>query len=284
MKDLPSISFLQRPESWVAVADDVFLKIPRQSNDPMTDVCGQIGLVIAQSEYDQASWLASSTPSVLRPLGLERACLIYPAISGPDMRNFLLDASRSASADVIAQAMTTLASIHATSLAPDVDFDEYGISPRFYVEPKNEIRERMARRKMVPVIDGFEVRNFRFDATRGIWMFFDPHRIRVGNPECDLARFAISLLMMPWGRTFACWIWTRFNLAQVITSYENAGGAVVDRDILRYFLEENAAMRDSFARKAVSNMRIGIRQAASAYRAVFFKQINNWIRTNGYGL
>lgn len=140
----------------------------------------------------------------------------------------------------------------------------------------------MASRPKSLVIDGFEVRNFRFDASTDMWRFFDPHRIKIGHPECDIARFVVSLLMIPWGRSVRCWTWTAFNFGELVAEYESARGTMVHAGLLRYLLAENVAMRDFFARKTIGRMRRAVRPAAWAYRAIFFMQLREWVNKNGY--
>jgi hypothetical protein len=270
------LNFTRRPESWVAISNGLFFKIPRLSNDCIGDFSNQEGESIARMEFRLANLLADQCDEVLRPLQVERGCLVYEAISGPDMRDALLEGNVVVR-DSIRGAICALAELHAKDAGQFPEVEMYG-DEHYYVLPDSDIRARIEARKKCLVIDGFEARNFRFDNRTNQWRFFDPHRVRRGIPECDIARFVVSLLMLTWGRSFRFWIWQDFNLEELIEVYEERTGSVVDRQVLRFFLREQTEMRKYFATKSVLSMGWPVKLVAMLYMNVFFSQIFNWTK------
>lgn len=281
-KLIPEVrSFAKRPESWVAVKDELFFKVPRLREELGDDLNGAANISMAEAELRASKYLAAMDSNVLEPLGVSRACLIYRAISGPDLRDALLGDNFELGQCGLLQAMGMLGRLHSSFRRSAVEMAEYGVTSPFFVTPTERCRRLMQVRAKSIVIDGFEVRNFRFDSRRRAWIFFDPHRIRIGPAECDVARFIVSLLMLRWGRSVRCWTWTRFNVKELLRTYEEESGCELDSDLIQFFLAENVAMREHYALLTIKDMSTVVKPLAMAYRNVFFLQTRNWVAKNG---
>jgi hypothetical protein len=280
--DLAKLNFLRRQESWVVKDRGQFIKIPRLSEDPLADVWDPRCVAIATKDYENHVALNAICSRIPRPLWVWQACTAFPWLSGPDMREALLHAgSRDAAEHIAAAALEVLACIHGRSSDAKVfPWRDYG---RTQFRPMIEIEASIiASAKRVVVMDGFEVRNFRFDYANSAWRFSDPHHISMGCAEQDVARFLVSLLMLNWGRDGRPWVWQRLEPGRLLDAYTRAGGVPLNRSLLNYFLGDCVAMRKFHAWKSLTGMRPFAKAAAWAFYATYFFQINRWVSANAF--
>jgi hypothetical protein len=273
---IAGLKFVRRQESWVAKSNGYFYKIVRKSDDPMRDIGDPECIEKALREYNDLRFLAGLSAGVCCPVRTEQGCIVYPYLSGPDLRDVLRSgAARARHQDALHDAMFLLAQFHRDA----GNIGNYPVKDyllRSYAAPAPDIIERIRVRKKTLVIGGFEVRNLRFDNAQGGWYFFDPHHVWVGVPEDDLARFFISLLMVNWGRDGTPRCWNHFNMGTLLATYERATSAPVDKILLNFFLLERTAMRKFFAMKTLGNMSVAARIIAWPYLKVYFWQIERW--------
>lgn len=264
------LHFTRRRESWVAAASGRFYKITRSSNDPLCDLVDPSCIGTSLREYNNACFLHGLAESVCRPEGIDRACIVYPFLSGPDLRTWLLSRGPRAQLEVpLHSAMALLARLHRGEATgyPVKDYRRDG-----FLAPPPAVLARMAERPRTIVVTGFEARNFRFDRSRDGWFFFDPHHVWIGHPEEDFARFLISLLMIR-GRRRGLRLWTGFDRFRLRESYERLAPAELDDALLNYFLREELAMRQFHATKLARRMGGAARAFVMAYTRLYYHQL-----------
>ena len=277
-RQIETLVFTPRKESWVTSANGRFYKIFRNSDDPLRDWLDPACIEKARREYADMLLLRRLSDSVCHPVQLDHGCVVYPHLSGPDMRALLLarGCTPTQRAAGLRDAITLLAQLHAeTGGAMDYPVKDY--LRNSYLAPSTEVLARIAGRKRTLFIGGFEVRNFRFDRQRNEWLFFDPQHMFLGMPEDDLARFVISLLMVNWGKGGALRIWRDFDVADLVATYEHASARTLDRLLLNHFLRETIAMRRHFAEKALRGMRGTDRLIGRPYLSAYFLQLEKWV-------
>jgi hypothetical protein len=272
-----TLAFTPRKESWVTSAAGWFYKIFRSSDDPTRDWLDPVCIEKARREYTDMRFLRRLSDRVCRPARLDHACIVYPHLSGPDMRALLqtrgADTTRRAAG--LRDAMMLLAQLHAETDNP-MDYPVKDYLRNGYLPPSAEVAARIAARERTLFIGGFEVRNFRFDRNRGEWFFFDPQHMYMGMPEDDLARFVISLLMVNWGKGGSLKMWRDFDIDDLLSTYEKTSARALDKTLLNYFLRETIAMRRSFAEKALRTMNGARRILGQPYLSAYFLQLEKW--------
>ena len=276
---LDELAFTARKESWVASSADWFYKIFRRSNDPARDWLDPLCIDKASREHADTLFLGHLSDRVCMPVRLDHACVVYPRLSGPDMRPMLQQMRGAAGArhrtEALCEAMVVLAQLHgANQEASDYPVKDYLHNGSLV--PDAEVTRRIGERERTLFIGGFEVRNFRFDRRRDGWFFFDPQHVFRGMPEDDLARFVISLLMINWGQDGSVRLWQDFDVSDLLATYESAGARSLDRTLLNYFLRETIATRRRFAKKALCNMSSAKRVLGWPYMAAYFMQLDHW--------
>lgn len=269
---LAALTFVRRKESWVATSVGYFYKIARHGDDPMRDIDDPSCIATAAREYADMRFLASLADAVCRPERIEGACIVYPRLGGPDLRTLLLDrASLTGQRDAaLRSAMRLLARLHHGDAAghPVKDYRRDG-----FLAPNAEVLDAMRRRQRTLVVTGFEARNFRYDVDRDAWFFFDPHHLWSGCPEEDLARFVISLLMLP-GRRHGPRVWTDFDRFRLLQAYEADAPGKLDRPLLDWFLAEELAKRRFHAIRLANRLPAARRVVGVAYTRVYYR----WLR------
>lgn len=269
---LATLTFARRKESWVAASTDHFYKIARKGDDPLRDVDDPACTEAAAREYADMRFLASLDDAVCGPERIDGACIVYPLLGGPDLRTLLLDrASSSGQRDAaLRSTMRLLARLHHGDPAgyPVKDYRRDG-----FLAPGPDVLAAMQGRRRTLVVTGFEARNFRFDAGRNAWYFFDPHHLWCGYPEEDLARFVISLLMLP-GRRRGPRVWTGFDRFRLLQDYEAGAPGKLHRQLLNWFLAEELAKRRFHALKLARRMPATRRLLGVAYTRVYYR----WLR------
>lgn len=282
---LDRLVFTARKESWVASSAGWFYKIFRRSDDPARDWLDPLCMEKASREYADTLFLGRLSGRVCMPVRLDHACVVYPQLSGPDMRPMLRQMRGAAGmrqrADALREAMVLLAQLHGAERdRPDYPVKDYLHDG--HLVPDADVTRRIGERGRALFISGFEVRNFRFDCHRDGWFFFDPQHVLLGMPEDDLARFVISLLMINWGRDGSVRLWQDFSAGDLLSAYEAASGRSLDGALLNYFLRETIAMRRYFAQKALRNMGGAKRILGGPYLAAYFMQLNHWAANNEF--
>ncbi|MGH8117423.1 MAG: hypothetical protein ACREPJ_08985 [Rhodanobacteraceae bacterium] len=264
---IETLRFARRKESWVAATAGHFYKIVRKGDDPLQDLDDPECTRTATREYNDLRFLGTLADRVCRPERIDRACVVYPLLSGPDMRMLLLDRGmRARHRACLHSAMRLLAAFHHGDAAayPAKDYRRDG-----FLAPAPHVLDRMQGRPRTLVVTGFEARNFRFDEHRNAWYFFDPHHVWRGYPEEDLARFIVSLLMLP-GRRSGPRAWTRFDRCRLLAEYEAAAPAKLDRQLLNWFLAEELAKRRYYALQSAQRMPAAGRPFGVAYTALYY--------------
>ncbi|WHZ20050.1 MAG: hypothetical protein OJF55_002199 [Rhodanobacteraceae bacterium] len=275
---IETLAFTPRKESWVASSGGWFYKMFRSSDDPARDWLDPVCIEKARREYADMLLLHRFSKHVCRPVRLDHACVVYPHLSGPDMRAMLqmrgcTSAQRAAA---LRDAVTLLARLHAeTGEALDYPVKDY--LRHSYLTPDAEVLARITARERTLFIGGFEVRNFRFDRQRNAWFFFDPQHVFLGIPEDDLARFVISLLMVNWGKGGSLRIWRDFDVTDLVATYQQASARTQDPLLLNHCLRENIAMRRHFAEKALRGMHGAGRLIGRPYLSAYFLQLEKWV-------
>lgn len=267
---IANLVFRRRKESWVAESAGRFYKIVRKSDDPRRDLDDSACSAIAAREYTDLCFLHTLDPAVCRPERIDRACVVYPGLGGPDLRTLLLhEHSPERRAAALRSTMQLLAHLH------HGDPDDYPLKDYRrvnFLAPGAALLARMQGRPRTLVVTGFEARNFRFDAARAAWRFFDPHHVWRGLPEEDLARFMVSLLMLP-GRRRGPRIWAGFDRLALLADYEALAPARLDRPLLNYFLDEKMAMRRFHALRSARHAALALRPFALAYTRLYYRRM-----------
>lgn len=265
-----SLVFRRRKESWVAESAGWFYKIARHGSDARHDLDDPACMATAAREYADLCFLHALDAAVCHPARIERACVVLPSLSGPDLRTLLLrEPSRERREDALRSAMRLLAHLH------HGDPDGYPLRdyPRAnFLAPTPALLERMQGRPRTLVVTGFEARNFRFDQARGAWRFFDPHHVWRGFPEEDFARFMVSLLMLP-GRRRGPSVWAGFDRFRLLADYEALAPARLDRPLLNYFLHEKMSMRRFHALRSAHRGALAVRPFAIAYTQLYYRRM-----------
>ena len=274
--EIVNLRFMRRQESWVAESSGHFYKIIRKSDDPLRDLRDPACIETARREYNDLRFLHQLSDNVCCPERMEQGCIVYPYLSGPDMRVVLQsDATHEQRATCLREAMVLLARFHSAvgnvGRYPVKDYQRDN-----HLTPNAAITERIAARNRTLVISGFEVRNLRFDQTRKAWRFFDPHHVKRGMPEEDFARFVVSLLMVNWGRDGTLRCWSDFDMDDLLAMYERAASINLDKALLDHFLRQTVVMRKSFAMKALRTMKPAQRIIGWPYLMMYFQQIEKW--------
>jgi hypothetical protein len=276
---IDGLVFTPRKESWVASSAGWFYKIFRRSDNPERDWLDPVCIEKASREYADTLLLGRLSGRVCEPVRLNHACIVYPQLSGPDMRPMLQQLRGTADTGqrtrALREAMVVLAQLHGVT-QDTLDYPLKDYLHNGYLVPDAEVARRIGARERTLFIGGFEVRNFRFDRRQEGWFFFDPQHVFLGMPEDDLARFVISLLMINWGRSGSVRLWQDFDVSDLLSAYENAAARALDKILLNYFLRETIAMRRHFAEKALSNMSKAKRILGWPYLAAYFMQLNHW--------
>lgn len=268
---IAALKFRRRKESWVAEADGCFLKIPRSSDDPWHDLDDPTCAATALREYTDMRFLGSlAAEGVCRPEGIDRACVVYPLLGGPDLRELLLqNRSPMDRESALCSAMRLLARLHRGHA---LDYPARDYQRDTFLAPPPALLERMQGRPRTLVVTGFEARNFRFDPRRDAWLFFDPHHLWRGFPEEDFARFLVSLLMLR-GRQGLPREWIGFDRLHLLAAYEASAPAKLDRDFLNYFLTERLAMREFHAMRSIRKLSTASRPLGAAYTWFYYRRL-----------
>ncbi|HET9818802.1 MAG TPA: hypothetical protein VFP92_06545 [Rhodanobacteraceae bacterium] len=278
---IAALAFAPRKESWVASSEDNFYKIFRNSDDPARDWLDPACIEQARREYADMQLLHRFSGRVCRPLRVDHACVVYPHLSGPDLRVTLRRRGGAQGATALRDAMSLLARLHAAGdAALHYPLKDYLVHN--HLRPDANVLRRIAERERTLCIEGFEVRNFRYDRDRNAWLFFDPQVVHRGVPENDLARFLVSLLMVNWGKGGSPKIWTGFESRDLVSSYEHAASRPVDKILLNYFLHETIAMRRHFAERALRALHGVPRLLGRPYLAAYFLQLEKWVTSHGF--
>lgn len=268
---IPGLRFTRRKESWVAASSGRFYKITRKSDDPLRDLVDPACIGTSLREYTDVCFLHGLDEAVCRPEGIDRACIVYPFLSGPDLRTWLMisHVPPEQHEAPLHSAMALLAHLHRGEAAgyPVKDYRRDG-----FLAPPPAVLERMAVRPRTLIVTGFEARNFRFDRSRDAWCFFDPHHVWIGHPEEDFARFMISLLMIR-GRRSGARYWTAFDRFQLRAAYETLAPFKLDNELLNYFLFEELAMRRFHALKLARRAPLAARPFMLAYTRFYYSRL-----------
>ncbi len=279
---IAALAFTPRKESWVAVSGGRFYKLVRAGDDPVQDWLDAGCGATAAREYADMQLLHRAADDALEPLRLDHACVVYPELSGPDLRTALLrQRGRGEGGAGLHAAMRLLARVHAT----DQDLSAYpwkAYPANPYLPPERDVLQRIAKQPRQLCMEGFEARNFRHDRQRRAWCFFDPQTVSLGVAENDVARFIVSLLMVTWGAGGSLRIWTAFDANALRASYERAAGRTLDATLLTYFIHESIAMRRHFARRALARLGGARRLVGRPYLATYFRQLGNWAREHEF--
>lgn len=278
MGGIPDFSeFFKRQLSWVAEDGACFFKIPRSSNSVTSDIVDPECISEARKEFVITKFLADLDESINKPLRVEQACIVYPLMSGPDMIDFIRKQKESpVIQDCIEASIRLLGRLHRATIDVSHLREHDYAKDRFLEAPPNLVGAISARRKTA-VIDGFEVRNFRYDDVRDKWLFFDPHNIRRGIPEEDIARFIVSLLMLNWGKIPGLRVWTEFYGSSLLKAYEKESSVIIDESLLKYAFQLILNVRRYYAQKSVREMSFMKRILARIYLEIYFHQMQKWV-------
>jgi hypothetical protein len=279
LDSIRALRFTRRRESWVAASEGHFYKITRIGDDPMRDLVDPACIGTSLREYSDACFLHGLDAAVCRPQGIDGACIVYPHLSGPDMRSVLIGrASAGKREAALHSAMGLLARLHHGKAGgyPVKDYRHDG-----FLAPPPAVLARMADRPRTLVVTGFEARNFRFDRRCRTWFFFDPHHVWIGHPEEDFARFVISLLMIR-GRRSGLRPWTAFDRFRLREAYEKLAPAELDDTLLNYFLHEELAKRRFHATRFARRAPIAARAFVTAYTRLYYHQLQRGLATQHF--
>ena len=124
---IATLSFTRRKESWVAESAGCFYKIPRNSDDPLHDLDDPACIETAVREHDDMRFLGSlAANGICPPEHIERACIVYLRLSGPDLRTLLLRSCSPGQCELpLRSAMLLLARLH---LGAAADYKQRGCS------------------------------------------------------------------------------------------------------------------------------------------------------------
>jgi hypothetical protein len=270
------LGFIKRPASWVATSGPLFYKVVRRTDDPKRDFEDPVCIEQAREEYTQMLFLHKLSPQVCRPTRLERGCIVYPRLSGPDMYTFLRDGcSRDEVNDCLQEAVVLLAKLHAGGdMASDYTEKNYRTKTYNSIDPTTA--KFMGERRRTIIIDGFEVRNLRFDDISQNWYFFDPHHVSLGFPEEDFARFVVSLLMINWNLKGRLHLWKNFDVSDLLLKYNSVASERLEKKLINFFLHDAIMMRKHFATKSLNNMPALKRYMGGLYLFWYFYQLKKW--------
>lgn len=276
-----TLRFAGRKESWVAESLGRFYKIVRKSDDPLRDLNDPACIETATREYADMRFLHELSDRVCCPERIEQACVVYPLLTGPDMRTLLMSRTADELQETcLLDAISLLARLHVGSdrlmAYPIKDYQRDSFLP-----PGPELLERMEGRKRTLVVTGFEARNFRFDKDKVAWFFFDPHHLWLGYPEEDFARFVISLLMIR-GRRGGLRPWTGFDRFGLLSVYEDSAAAKLDRKLLNYFLHEQLAKRRFYAMKGMQRLRAPARILGRHYTNWYYRRLRRSLESQKF--
>jgi hypothetical protein len=278
---IDALAFAPRKESWVASSAASFFKIFRRSDDPARDWLDPACIEKARREYADMRLLHRFSDRVCCPLQVDHACVEYPLLSGPDMRVMLRRRDGAQGAAGLRDTMSLLARLHAASdAASHYPLKDYLVDN--HLRPDADVLLRITERERTFCIEGFEVRNFRYDQRRDAWLFFDPQVVHRGVPENDLARFVVSLLMVNWGKGGSPKMWAGFEFHDLVSTYEHAASRPVDKILINYFLHETIAMRRHFAERALRALHGVPRLLGRPYLAAYFLQLEKWVTSHGF--
>jgi len=281
MRGIPDYrKFTRRPLSWITEDENCFYKIPRGSESVESDMVDPECISEAGKEYELSNFLGCVDESINKPMRVEQACIISPMMSGPDMIDFIRKLKDGAAIqDCIETSIRLLGRLHLASVdISGFPIHDYGRDS--FLAATAELAESISAKRRTVVIDGFEVRNFRYDKIRNKWLFFDPHNIRQGIPEEDISRFIVSLLMLNWGRAFKFRIWTGFCARSLLKVYKNESSVKIDGQLLKYSFELILNMRRYYALKSVRDMSYFKRIVARMYLEIYFRQMHRWVNRN----
>ena len=276
---IDALAFVPRKQSWVAGSGERFYKLFRRSDDPARDWLDRACIEDARREHDDMQLLHCFGEHACAPLQRDHGCVVYPRLSGPDLREMLLrhGVGETERAAALRDALSLLAQLHGADADAISHYPLKDYRVDSHLRPDAEVLRRIAERPRTLCIEGFEVRNFRFDRHRDAWLFFDPQVVSRGVPENDIARFIVSLLMVNWGKGGSPRIWREFHIGDLVSVYERAASCSTDPVLLNYFLHETIAMRRHFAEKALSALRGVSRILGRPYLSGYFLQIERWV-------
>jgi hypothetical protein len=279
---IDALAFTPRKQSWVACSGDRFYKLFRRSDDPARDWLDDACIEDARREHDDMQLLHRFGERACTPLRRDHGCVVYPRLSGPDLREMLLrhDAGKTERASALRDALSLLAQLHGASADAISHYPLKDYRADGHLRPDAEVLRRIADCPRTLCIEGFEVRNFRFDQRCRAWMFFDPQVVSRGVPENDIARFIISLLMVNWGKGGSPRIWRGFHIGDLVSVYERAASRSTDPILLNHFLYETIAMRRHFAERALSALHGVSRILGRPYLSTYFLQLERWVARN----
>lgn len=279
-----ALAFAPRKQSWVACSGNRFYKLFRRSDDPARDWLDRACIDDARREHDDMQLLHRFGEHACAPLRRDRGCVVYPRLSGPDLREMLLrrDHDAAGRAAALRDALCLLAQLHSATADAISQYPLKDYPADSHLRPDAEVLRRIRERPRTLCIEGFEVRNFRFDQPRHAWLFFDPQVVSRGVPENDIARFIVSLLMVNWGKGGSPRIWRDFHVGDLISVYERAASRSIDPVLLNYFLHETIAMRRHFAERALHALHGISRIVGWPYLSAYFLQIERWVVRNEF--
>lgn len=281
---IDALAFAPRKESWVACSGNRFYKLFRRSNDPARDWLDPACIDAARREYDDMQLLHRFCEQACAPLLREHGCVVYPRLSGPDLREMLRrrDGDGAGRGTALRDALSLLARLHGASADAISGYPRKDYRANGHLRPDAEVLRRISQRPRTLCIEGFEVRNFRFDQRRRAWLFFDPQVVSRGVPENDIARFIVSLLMVNWGKGGSPRIWRDFHVGDLVSAYERAATRSTDAILLNYFLHETIAMRRHFAEKALHALHGVPRILGRPYLSAYFLQLERWAARHAF--
>lgn len=265
-----TLRFARRKESWVASTSGHFYKIIRKSKVLLRDLDDPACIDIASREFFNMRFLHGLADGVCCPERIDRACIVYPFLSGPDMRTLLIGQASPAQREAcLESAMRLLARLHRGD-GPGFPTKDYRRDS--FLAPSPAVLDCIERRQRTLVVTGFEARNFRFDQDSDAWFFFDPHHVWSGHPEEDFARFMISLLMIR-GRRRGPRLWTGFDRFRLREAYERHAPAKLDDTLLNYFLREELVMRRFHATRLARRTPAVARAFVTAYTRLYYHRL-----------
>ena len=279
--------FRARSLSWIYTDGTHFFKIRKYNESIGDDLHDARAKAHAKTEHDNLALLHQLDDAVVKPLALVDACVIYPCVEGYDLvdessRKRIRDNRRDFRRH-IEDGITLLARLHRhqEDLPEGLARCDYRNS-EFLPLADEGLISTVENRPASLVIQGFEIRNLRYDTAENRLRFLDPHHIFLGAPEEDVARYVLSLLMINWGRHLNFMVWEDFDPADLIRAYENARGMALDRRILAYMFDLKVAMRKKHARRNIQSMNPLQGFTAHAYLKLFFRNVDAWRKGVGF--
>lgn len=279
--------FKERPLSWVCVVGEFFLKVPKFPAGSTLDADHPETLESVKQEYQACSLLHEKTPAVIRPLPLipGLGCLFSAFVRGRDLLDILRNEEMSIEQrdDLLEDGVGICAAWHDVESQSISGISEYDYAASPFLKLSESELEVIRKSRKTLISQGFEVRNLRYSSEDGNVRFFDPHILNWGMAEEDFARFIVSLLMLNW-KTRRPWIWKRFQLNRLLSSYESISVKPLSRDVLELAFRHVVAMREYHGKKRVSIAAAWIRPVMSFYCYAYFRQMRSWIKSNATGL